>query len=64
FIAVYQVSNDFSVTSTSAQKPREYSSVQQLQVGLNASSGPLYGAVAYQAERGRSQWRIYGGIRY
>lgn len=64
FVAAYHLVNDFSVSGSSATKPKEYSSVQQLQVGLNASSGPLYGALAYQSERGRSQWRLYGGIRY
>lgn len=64
FIAVYQMYNDFSVSSASEVKPREYGSTQQMQIGLNASSGPLYGAVAYQIEKGRTQWRIYGGVRF
>ncbi len=64
FVAVYHLANDFSVSGASGVKPVEYSNTQQLQLGLNASSGPLYGALAYQAERGRSQWRLYGGIRY
>jgi hypothetical protein len=64
FVAVYHMANDFSVESVSSVKPKEYSSSQQLQVGLNASAGPVYGALAYQVERGRSQWRVYGGIRF
>jgi hypothetical protein len=64
FAGAYVIGNDFSVRSTSALKPKEYSSTVQGVVGVNASSGPIYGAIAYQAERGRDQFRLYAGIRY
>lgn len=64
FAGAYLIANDFSVRSVSNVKPREYSSTVQGVVGVNASSGPLYGAIAYQVERGRDQFRIYAGVRY
>jgi hypothetical protein len=64
FAGAYLIGNDFSVRSTSTLKPKEYSSTVQGVLGVNASSGPVYGAIAYQAERGRDQFRIYAGIRY
>ena len=64
FAGAYLIGNDFSVRSTSTLKPKEYSSTVQGVLGINASSGPVYGAIAYQAERGRDQFRIYAGIRY
>lgn len=64
FIGAYLIANDFSVRTTAALKPQEYSTTGQGVVGLNASSGPFYGAIAYQVERGRSQFRAYVGLRY
>jgi hypothetical protein len=64
FAGAYLIGNDFSVRSVTTLKPKEYSSTVQGVVGVNASSGPVYGAIAYQAERGRDQFRIYAGIRY
>lgn len=64
FISAYNISNDLSITDSSELKPREYANTQQVQLGLNASSGAFYGSLAYQIERGRSQWRLYGGIRF
>jgi hypothetical protein len=64
FVGVYLVANDFSVTTSSAIKPQEYATTAQGVIGLNFSQGPLYGAVAYQAERDRGQVRVYAGIRY
>lgn len=64
FVGVYGITNDFTVTTNAPVKPREYSEVLQWVAGINASSGPIYGALAFLRERDRNQARIYVGVRY
>lgn len=64
YIAVYQVFNDFSVSGATGTKPREYSSTPQAQLGVTTSKGPFYAALAFQVEKDRNQWRVYGGFRF
>jgi len=64
FVGVYGLLNDFSISTTGSVIPREYSEVAQFVAGVNASTGPLYGALALQHERDRSQVRAYFGLRY
>ncbi len=63
FVAGYMFSNNFTTYGTGTQ-PKEYTSTPQIQLGVNASSGPVFGAAVFQAERDRKQLRVYGGIRY
>jgi len=64
FVGAYGLANDFSVATDAPVKPREYAQVAQFVAGVNASSGPFYGALALQRERDRNQARIYVGFRY
>ena len=63
FVAYYKLMNDFSATGGLLQ-PREYSATGQYQLGLNASSGDIFGALVAQSEKDRKQLRAYVGIRY
>ena len=60
----YYIQNDFTVDSTSSVKPVEYQTVSQWVAGLNFSTGPVYGALAFQQEQGRTQSRLYLGYRF
>ena len=60
----YYIQNDFTVDSTSSVKPVEYQTVSQWVAGLNFSTGPVYGALAFQQEQGRNQSRLYLGYRF
>ena len=64
FLGAYGMANDFSVTTNAPIKPREYDRVVQWVAGVNASSGPIYGALAFQRERDRNQTRVYLGFRF
>jgi len=64
FFGAYLIANDFSVRTTASVRPQEYSSTAQAVAGLNTSYGPFFGSIAYQVERGRSQYRVYAGLRY
>ncbi|NBO94233.1 MAG: hypothetical protein EBU79_00010 [Betaproteobacteria bacterium] len=64
FFGAYGMANDFTVSTDAPIKPREYSRVVQWVAGVNASSGPFYGALALQRERDRNHARIYFGFRY
>lgn len=64
FVAAYQFFNDFRVSGGSTTQPKEYSTTPQLQLGISPSSGPLYGSIVVQVERGRSAVRAYVGYRY
>jgi len=64
FVGAYGLLNDFSVATTGLVTPREYGEVAQFVAGVNASSGPVYGAFTLLHERDRSQARVYFGFRY
>jgi len=64
FVGSYAIANNFTVVTDAPIKPREYARVVQWVAGVNASSGPIYGALAFQRERDRNQARIYVGFRY
>jgi hypothetical protein len=63
FISAYSIFNNWSMTpSTTA--PSAYPSTYQVQIGANASKGPIYGTAAFQFQKSTSQFTIYGGIRF
>ena len=64
FVGAYGMANDFTVTTDAPIKPREYGRVVQWVAGVNASTGPIYGALAFQRERDRNQTRVYLGFRF
>jgi hypothetical protein len=63
FVAYYQLYNSFSVKGDGTS-PVEYSTVGQVQLGLNVASGPVFGSLVLQHERDRQQLRAYIGYRY
>ena len=63
FITVSQIFNQQNY-STAGQTPSVYASTYQTITGVNVSKGMFYGTAAYQMERGTSQFRIYGGVRF
>ena len=64
FFGVFMALNDFSVSGGSDTKPKEYSFVPQLQLGITPSSGPWYASISASLERDRSALRAYVGYRY
>ena len=64
YIGAYALANDFTVVPDAPIKPREYAQVVQLVAGVNASTGPVYGALALLRERDRNQARVYLGLRF
>jgi hypothetical protein len=63
FVTVSQVFNQQNY-SIAGQTPSVYASTYQTITGVNVSKGMFYGTAAYQMERGTSQFRIYGGVRF
>ena len=63
FISVSQIFNQQHY-SIEGQSPSTFASTYQTITGVNVSKGILYGTAAYQMERGATQFRIYGGIRF
>ena len=63
FVTVSQVFNQQNY-SVAGQTPSVYTSTYQTITGVNISKGMFYGTAAYQMERGTSQFRIYGGLRF
>jgi len=64
YLGAYGLANDFTVVTDAPVKPREYAQVVQVVAGVNASAGPVYGAVSVLRERDRNQARIYFGFRF
>jgi hypothetical protein len=62
FFALYGLANSFNAST--AQTTQEYSASYQTLIGVNFSKEPFFGTVAYQMERDRNQFRLYGGIRF
>jgi hypothetical protein len=62
FFALYGLANSFNASTS--QTTQEYSASYQTLIGVNFSKEPFFGTVAYQMERDRSQFRLYGGIRF
>lgn len=63
FISLYQIFNT-QTYSVSGQTPSVYPSTYQSIAGVNVSKGMFYATAAYQMEKGSSQFRLYGGIRF
>jgi len=63
FVAYYQLYNRLSLKGDGTS-PVEYSTVGQVQLGLNVASGPVFGSLVLQHERDRQQFRAYIGYRY
>ncbi len=63
FLTLYQIFNS-QTYSVAGQAPSVYPSTYQAITGVNVSKGLFYGTVAYQMEKGGSQFRIYGGVRF
>jgi len=63
FITVSQIFNQQRY-SIEGQSPSSFGSTYQTITGVNVSKGIVYGTAAYQMERGATQFRIYGGIRF
>jgi hypothetical protein len=63
FISYFQLFNTQKY-SASGISPSVYPSSYQMIAGVNISKGMFYGTTAFQVEKGTSQFRIYGGIRF
>lgn len=63
FVAYYQLYNNLTLKGDGTS-PVEYSTVGQVQLGLNVASGPMFGSLVLQHERDRQQLRAYIGYRY
>lgn len=63
FVAHYRLFNTLRASGGDTQ-PVEYSATGQWQLGLNMSSGGIFGALVAQRERDRHQMRLYVGYRY
>jgi hypothetical protein len=63
FVAYYQLYNNLTIKGDGTS-PVEYSTVGQIQLGLNVASGPVFGSLVLQHERDRQQLRAYIGYRY
>lgn len=63
FISLFQLFNTQKYSAPGIS-PSVYPSTYQFLAGINLSKGMFYGTTAYQVEKGASQFRIYGGIRF